>query len=157
MFLRTARKNKQKLFYSLQGDNLPEYELDANGDVVFEEIDGVLTPIETGDSFTSYDAPVEFKGNISFYTGWNYPGVWGITLGNADAILQMDINEIPIDETSRIWYKSTPKTKTVNVYDETEQRMVQRVVTDADSADFSVSRIIPSLHYVRYVLKGIEK
>lgn len=157
MFLRTARKNKQKLFYSLQGDNLSEYELDANGDVVFEEIDGVLIPIETGDSFTSYDTPVEFKGNISFYTGWNYPGVWGITLGNADAILQMDINEIPIDETSRIWYKSTPRTKTVNVYDENEQRMVQRVVTDADSADFSVSRIIPSLHYVRYVLKGIEK
>ena len=155
--MRTARKNKQTLFYSLQGSNLPVYETDDNGNVVFEEIDGVLTPIETGDSFTSYDAPVEFKGNISFYTGWSFPGVWGITLGNADAVLQMDKNEIPIDETSRLWFQSEPKTKTVNVYDETQHEMVQRVVTDADSADFLVSRVIPSLHYVRYVLKGIEK
>jgi len=35
--------------------------------------------------------------------------------------------------------------------------MVEITVTDADSADFSVSRVIPSLNQVRYVLKGIEK
>ena len=157
MFLRTSRKNKQELLYSLQGDTVPVYEVDDEGKVVYEEIDGEMVPVETGDSFTGYQEPVTFFGNLSFYTGWNYPGVWGVTLNNADAILLMDKNELPIDETSRIWFQSTPAEKTVQVYDETEGKMVEKTVIDADSADFSVSRIIPSLSHVRYVLKGIEK
>ena len=145
------------MLYSLQGETIPIYETDDQGNIVYEEIDNVQVPVETGDSFTGYDTPVDFKGNLSFYTGWNYPGVWGITLGNADAILLMDKDEIPIDETSMIWYKSTPKTKEVDVYDKSQQKMVKRTVVDSDSADFSISRIIPSLNQVRYVLKGIEK
>lgn len=155
--MRTSRKNKEKLFYSLQGMDIPAYATDDEGNVIFEEIDGVQVPVETGDRFTSYNEPVAFTGNLSFYTGWNYPGVWGITLGNADAILLMDKNEVPLDETSVIWYKSVPKTRTVQVYDEDQQMMVTRIVVDSDSADFSISRIIPSLNQVRYVLKGIEK
>ena len=69
----------------------------------------------------------------------------------------MDKNELPIDETSMIWYKSTPKTREVQVYDSDQQAMVTKTVVDSDSADFSVSRIIPSLNQIRYVLKGIEK
>lgn len=144
--MRTARKNKVKLLYSLQGDNIPIYETDDDGNIIYEDIDGEQIPVETGESFTGYQAPVTFYGNLSFYTGWNYPGVWGITLGNADAILLMDKDELPIDETSRIWFKSQP------VYKDAEKTIV-----DPDSADFSVSRIIPSINCVRYVLKGIEK
>ena len=144
--LRTAKKNKVKLLYSLQGENIPIYETDDEGNIVYEEIDGEQIPVETGDSFTGYQTPVIFYGNLSFYTGWNYPGVWGVTLNNADAILLMDKNELPIDETSRIWFQSEP------VYKDEEHTIV-----DPDSADFSVSRIIPSLNCVRYVLKGIEK
>lgn len=155
--MRTVQKNKVDLFYSLQGDDIPVYATDSEGNVLFEEIDGMQVPIETGDHFTSYQSPQGFAGNLSFYTGWNYPGVWGITLGNADAILLMDKDEIPIDETSVIWYKSEPKTRTVQVYDEDQQMMVTRTVVDSDSADFSISRIVPSLNQVRYVLKGIEK
>ena len=157
MRLRTSRKNKVDLKYSLQGESIPIYEVDSEGNVVYEEVDGVNVPVETGESFTGYEAPVGFTGNLQFYTGWNYPGVWGITLGNADAILLMDKNELPIDETSMIWYKSTPKTREVQVYDSDQQAMVAKTVVDSDSADFSVSRIIPSLNQIRYVLKGIEK
>lgn len=155
--MRTSRKNKVTLQYSLQGNNYPIYEMDAQGNIVYEEVDGVTVPVETGDEFTGYESPVEFTGNLSFYTGWNFPGVWGITLGNADAILLMDKNEIPINETSRIWYESDVKYKTAYVYDPIQQEMVPKQVVDADSADFSVSRIIPSLNQIRYVLKGIEK
>ena len=157
MRLRTSRKNKVDLKYSLQGVTIPIYEVDSEGNVVYEEVDGVNVPVETGESFTGYEAPVGFTGNLQFYTGWNYPGVWGITLGNADAILLMDKNELPIDETSMIWYESTPKTREVQVYDSDQQAMVTKIVVDSDSADFSVSRIIPSLNQIRYVLKGIEK
>lgn len=153
MSLRTSRKNKQKLLYSLQGDMIPIYETDDEGEIIYE--DGI--PVKSGDSFVGYQEPVEFYGNLSFYTGWNYPGIWGVTLNNADAILLMDKNELPIDETSRIWFESEPVVKTVNVYDEDTGQMVEKTVTDADSADFSVSRIVPSLNCVRYALKGIEK
>ena len=155
--MRTSRKNKVKLFYSLQGDDNPIYELDSSGNIVHEEINGHNVPVETGDFFTGYETPVEFYGNLSFYTGWNYPGVWGITLNNADAILLMDKNELPIDETSRIWFQTEPTEKTVYVYDKTQGKMISQIVVDPDSADFSVSRIIPSLNQVRYVLKGIER
>ena len=155
--MRTSRKNKVDLLYSLQGETVPIYEVDSEGNVVYEEIDGVQVPLETGESFTGYEEPVAFKGNLQFYTGWNYPGVWGITLGNADAILLMDKNELPINETSMIWYKSIPETKEVQVYDEEQQTMVTKVVVDPESADFSISRIIPSLNQIRYILKGIEK
>lgn len=177
MPLRTARKNKVRLFYSLQGEDIPVYETDSDGNIVYEEIDGQLIPVETGDFHTGYKPPVEFFGNLSFYTGWNYPGVWGVTLNNADAILLMDKNELPIDETSRIWLKSEP------VYFVNEWKSVQKdyvdtsgrylilpdnnrlavnhyehiIIVDPDSADFTVSRIIPSLNQVRYVLKGVEK
>ena len=155
--MRTSRKNKVDLLYSLQGDTVPIYEVDSEGNVVYEEIDGAQVPLETGESFTGYDEPIGFKGNLQFYTGWNYPGVWGITLGNADAILLMDNNELPINETSMIWYKSIPETKEVQVYDTEQQTMVTKVVVDPESADFSISRIIPSLNQIRYILKGIEK
>ena len=146
MPLRASRKNKQKLLYSLQGADVPVYETDDEGNIVYMEIDGVQVPVETGETTTGYQRPVVFYGNLSFYTGWNYPGVWGFTLNNADAILLMDKNELPIDETSRIWFNSEP----------TYLDDLQTIV-DPDSADFSVSRVIPSLNQTRYVLKGIEK
>lgn len=157
MELRTSRKNKVELLYSLQGETLPIYATDEEGNVLFEEIDGEAVPVETGENFTAYQKPIKFKGNLSFYTGWNYPGVWGITLGNADAILLMDKNELPINETSMIWYDSKPKYKEVKIYDSEQQMMVTKTVVDSDSADFSISRIIPSLNQIRYILKGIEK
>lgn len=175
--LRTAKKNKVKLLYSLQGENTPIYETDDEGSVVYEEIDGEQVPVETGESFTGYQKPVIFYGNLSFYTGWSYPGVWGVTLNNADAILLMDKNELPIDETSRIWFQSEPRYiangtqieegaymdtsgKYLILPDGNRLALNKResvVVVDPDSADFSVSRIIPSLNCVRYVLKGIER
>ena len=155
--MRTSRKNKDELKYSLQGDTFPIYETDAQGNVVYEEIDNVNVPVETGDDFVGYLTPVDFTGSLAYYTGWNYPGVWGVTLGNADAILLMDKGEIPITETSVIWHKSPVKYKTVQVYDETLNQMTTKQVVDADSADFKVSRVIPSLNQVRYVLKGIER
>ena len=142
--MRTARKNKQRMYYSLQGDVYPVYERDDNGEIIYDEIDGVQVPRETGESETSYGDPVEFKGNISFYIGWGYARIWGITMGDADAILLMDKNEIPIDETSRIWYRTEPDYK-------------QDGTVDADSADFTVSRVLPSIGHVRYLLKGNDR
>ena len=142
--MRTSRKNKQIMYYSSQGDVFPIYEKDENGNVIYDEIDGESVPRETGESETSYDDPIQFLGNISFYIGWGYARIWGITMGDADAILLMDKNEIPIDETSRIWYQTVPDYK-------------QDGTVDADSADFTVSRILPSIGHVRYLLKGNDR
>jgi len=146
MSMRTARKNKVKLLYSLQGQLVPNYLKDDQGNIVYETIDGTQVPVETGESEVGYQTPVEFFGNISYYTGWSYPAVWGITLNTGDAILLMDKDEIPIDKTSRIWHESEP------VYLDDKKTIV-----DPDSADFTVSRVLPSLNSVRYVLKGIER
>lgn len=142
--MRTSRKNKQIMWYSLQGDVAPIYERDENGRVIYDEIDGERIPRETGESETEYSDPVRFLGNISFYIGWGYARIWGITLGDADAVLLMDKDEIPIDETSRIWFQTEPEYKDDGTI-------------DADSADFTVSRVLPSIHQVRYLLKGNDR
>ena len=69
--MRTARKNKQKMFYSLynKGMSKPIYETDEYGNIKYMDIkldDGevVTVPVESGTKTVNYDTPVEFKANI---------------------------------------------------------------------------------------------
>ena len=132
------------MYYALQGEVIPIYEKDETGEIIYDEIDGEQVPRETGESYTEYTKPVKFYGNVSFYIGWGFARIWGITLGDADAILLMDKDEIPIDETSRVWLQTKPEFR-------------EDGTVNADSADFTVSRVLPSLHHVRYLLKGNDK
>ena len=71
---------------------------------------------------------------------------YGLSVADYDAVLIMQKNEIPVTETSRIWFES------VVGYTDTSQTIV-----DGDTADFRIVAIKPSLNTVKYVLKRIEK
>ena len=139
----TSLANKQKLWYALQGDVVPKYERDSEGNIIYDEIDGEQVPRQTGEYDTLYHPPVEFIGNISFELGWGFAHVYGITLGDADAILLMNLHELPIDETSLIWFQNEPE------YNDG--------VVDPASANFRVSKVLPSKRFVRYALKGLDR
>ena len=66
----TLEQNKQKMFYSLQGEEIPIYETDSDGNIIYyEESDGNRIPLETGETEIGYSEPVEFFSNIAMSGG----------------------------------------------------------------------------------------
>lgn len=173
----TLAQNKRKLFYALQIGDVPVYETDADGNIIYyESSDGNMIPILTGETSVGYGSPVEFFGNLSMSGGEIRDEEYGLSVSDYDAILIMQKNEIPITETSRIWADSKIEkkyemsendilkdSKGENILDLRKNQIVTvnklglGTVTDGDTADFRIVAIKPSLNTVKYVLKRIEK
>ena len=144
--MRLLEKNKQKMKYSLQIGEVPIYERDEEGNIIYIDVDGQKVPVETGETEIGYSDPVEFMGNIAMSGGEAEAKSFGVDISAYDAILLMEKDRIPIDETSLIWHTSE-----VQYTDE------QNTVVDRKSADYSSKRVQPSLNFTRYLLKRIVK
>lgn len=144
--MRLLRKNKQKMKYSLQIGEVPIYERDEDGNIIYIEVDGKKVPVETGETEIGYSDPVEFMGNIAMSGGEAEAKSFGVDISEYDAILLMEKDRIPIDETSLLWHTSE-----VKYVDE------QNTVVDRKSADYSIKRVQPSLNFTRYLLKRTVK
>ena len=135
--MRLLEKNKQNLKYALQVGEVPVYERDEDGNIIYIEVDGQKVPVETGETE---------PGNIAMSGGEAEAKSFGVDISEYDAILLMEKNRIPIDETSLIWHTSK-----VRYIDE------QNTIVDRKSADYSIKRVQPSLNFTRYLLKRIVK
>ena len=60
--MRTLNKNTQKMYYANQDRVVPIYEY-------YEDEDGNMIPLDTGETKLVYGEPIEFKGNISLSNG----------------------------------------------------------------------------------------
>lgn len=139
-------KNKQDLKYALQIGEVPIYERDEEGNIIYIDVDGQKVPVETGETEIGYDKPVDFRGNIAMSGGEAEAKSFGVDISEYDAVLLMEKDRIPIDETSLIWHTSE-----VQYTDE------QNTVVDRKSADYSIKRVQPSINFTRYLLKRIVK
>lgn len=144
--MRLLEKNKQNLKYALQVGEVPIYERDEDGNIIYIEVDGQKVPVETGETEPGYSNPIDFRGNIAMSGGEAKAKSFGVDISEYDAILLMKKNRIPIDETSLIWHTSK-----VRYIDE------QNTIVDRKSADYSIKRVQPSLNFTRYLLKRIVK
>lgn len=144
--MRLLEKNKQNLKYALQVGEVPVYERDEDGNIIYIEVDGQKVPVETGETEPGYSNPIDFRGNIAMSGGEAEAKSFGVDISEYDAILLMKKNRIPIDETSLIWHTSK-----VRYIDE------QNTIVDRKSADYSIKRVQPSLNFTRYLLKRIVK
>lgn len=144
--MRLLEKNKQKMKYSLQIGEVPIYERDEEGNIIYIDVDGQKVPVETGETEIGYDKPVDFRGNIAMSGGEAEAKSFGVDISEYDAVLLMEKGRIPIDETSLIWHMSE-----VQYADE------QNTIVDKKSADYTVKRVQPSLNFTRYLLKRIVK
>lgn len=146
--MRTLRKNKQRLYYALQLGEQPIYELDANGNKIVDYIDeeGNEYYRETGETEIVYSKPVSFFGNISMSSGESKIEEYGVDISNYDAVLVLDKDEIPITETSLIWFES-----------EIAYRDSARTNINPHSADFKVLAIKRSLNQFKAILGRITK
>lgn len=142
--------NKQKLYYALLQGTIPQYKLDKNGNKIVDYVDeetGETYYVETGTKIPVYSPAVEFKGNIAFAGADLLRQEFGISDENYEAVLVLNKGQIPITETSLIWFQTAPTTKTV---DETEY-------ADDSTADYRILRVIPSLNNDRYILAKVVK
>lgn len=136
--------NKQKLYYSMQGETVPVYEKDENGEIIYDEIDGEQVPRLTGDWQTQYQKPVMFYGNInSGNVGEARARAYGLSLNGYEAILCMRKGELPINEKTLIWYQTVPT-------------FLEDVTVNPQSADYQVKRCPPCLDEIVYLLKRLD-
>lgn len=139
-------RNKQKLKYALQNSEMPVYQTDEDGNIIYDNINGTKIPRETGESDIGYEMPVDFMANIAMSGGKAEAVEFGIDVSAYDATLICDKDAFPITETSLIWHKSEPTYKDI-----------AQTIVEPNSADYSVVKISQSLNFVKYVLKRITK
>ena len=64
--MRTARRIKQVMYYSLPEDKKPIYERDEQGNIIYDTMpDGEQVPRVVGESDIEFSMPIEFKNSIT--------------------------------------------------------------------------------------------
>lgn len=148
--MRTQLRNKQRLYYALLVDTIPQYDFDDEGNKIVDYVDeetGETYYVESGTRTPVYSTPVEFRGNIAFAGADLLRQEYGISDENYEAVLVLNKNEIPLQDTSLIWYQSDPGTKIVDSVE----------YADDSTADYRVLKSVPSLNNDRFILAKVVK
>lgn len=135
--MRLLAKNKQKMYFANQDKIVPIYE-------IYTDDDGNEYKLDTGDTKIVYGNPIEFFGNISMSGGESEAVEYGVDISSYSAVLVLPKNYLDISETSLIWHNTKP------VYDKDGN-------VDEHSADYSISKVSPSLNVDKYLLKKVVK
>lgn len=136
--MRTLNKNTQKMYYANQDRVVPIYEY-------YEDEDGNMIPLDTGETKLVYGEPIEFKGNISLSNGGEVEvQEFGLDIGSYSAILVTNKNYINLSETSLVWHSTEP-TKDIDGN------------TNEFSADYRVVKVSDSLNVSKYALQKVVK
>ena len=125
------------MYYALYSGEIPIYEY-------YTDSEGNIIPIDTGETTTGYELPVEFSGNIALSGGESEAQEFGLNLSDYQAVLVVGKNVLPIDETSLIWQNTEPKYNADGT-------------VDRFSADYTVVKVSPSLNIDKFVLKKVVK
>lgn len=110
------QRNKQKMYYSIPGEKVPIYKKDEDGNIeYFEDDDGTMLPVETGEYETQYSTPVMFRGCVCSQLEDAITRAWGSDNSNNFAVLVLskhskDANGNLIDfpNGTVIWRKYEP-------------------------------------------------
>ena len=103
----TLASNKQSMKYSLQGERVPVYETDEDGNIIYyTDSDGNQIPMETGEYTTGYSQPVSFFANINNKLNEVVWQDFGVDNSTEYAQLIVGKDELPLKVGSVIWKKS---------------------------------------------------
>ena len=157
--MRTLRRNQQSMKYALQIGEVPIYNRDENGEIIYEHYEdsdgniiyyedenGNRIPSETGEYEIGYSKPVSFFSSIAMSGGEAEAQEFGLSTSDYNATLLCQKGAYPIVEGSLIWTKSEVGYKDTN-----------NEIIDPISADYEVIKVSESLNFVKYVLKAVVK
>lgn len=143
----TLQQNKQKMFYALQVGQIPIYETDENGNIIYyTDNEGNKIPLETGETEIGYTDAIQFFGNISMSSGESEALEFGIDVSDYDATLIVDKGAIPINETSLIWFEN-----------DVGYKDVLHTIIDPNTADYKVLAVKPSINTSKFILGKLPK
>lgn len=141
--MRTPLKNKQSMKYALQIGEVPIYNRDENGEIIYEyyedsdgniiyyeDENGNKIPSETGEYEVGYSEPVDFAANINNKLNevvWENYGIDNST-NYAQIIASKD--ELPLKAGSVIWKKSEVGRKESGFVDDSTADYVVKGVAD---------------------------
>lgn len=97
--MRTLNKNTQKMYYANQDRVVPIYEY-------YEDEDGNMIPLDTGETKLVYGEPIEFKTNISNKLNEVKWAEYGIDESTNYAQIVASKGSIPLKVGTIIWKKS---------------------------------------------------
>lgn len=163
--MRTLRKNQQSMKYSLQIGEVPIYETDDDGNILYyEDKDKNKYHMETGEKEIVFGTPVEFQSNIAMSGGESEAQEFGLSQADYEAVALYANGMVPLVEGSLIWYESEPEYKYNGeeiafeiTNKDGEKETVYSTVPIETSADYRVIKISPSLSFTRAILKAITK
>ncbi len=141
--MRSLKKNQQRLQYSTYADRITIYERDEDGNIIYVDIDGEQVPVIAGE-IAGYNMPVIFFANIAMSGGESEAKEYGVNSTDYEAVIVTTDKSLLIDELSLIWHTTEPVLDTAGL-------------VDADSADYKVIAVKPSLNGVKYLLKKLPK
>ena len=141
--MRNLKKNMQKLWYGIYSGQITIYERDEDGNIVYADIDGEQVPSIAGE-IAVYNEPVIFFANIAMSGGESEAKEYGVNQTDYEAVIVTTDKTLPIDELSLIWHTTEPVMGTDGL-------------VDADSADYKVIAVKPSLNGMKYLLKKLPK
>ena len=143
--MRTARRIKQKMYYSNYQKEIPIYEKDSEGNIIYREMpDGTSIPLVTGETIQGYEEPIEFLNSITATLTEDELMAFG---GEKRAIAKMTFrkDEYPFMIGTLIWKKSAVK------YDSEGN-------VDPLSADYKVMGVLDEgQNFHRAILEKITK
>ncbi len=121
------------MHYSLQGEKVPIYETDEDGNIIYyEDADGNRIPLETGEHETGYSKPVSFFANINNKLNEVVWKDYGIDNSTNYAQIVASKDELPLKAGSVIWKKSEVcyKDDDKTIVDETTADYIVKGVAD---------------------------
>lgn len=146
--MRANKRLKQKMKYSLYMGEQPIYERDSAGNIVYIDIDGVQTPVETGEKAPQYSEPIEFMASISAKLNEMQAKEYGVDQSSiySEICLSNQEFQVQFKYGTLIWKNSDVVWEDVNLK-----------IPDKTSADYKVVGVLDEFqHYTKYLLERLN-
>lgn len=146
--MRTQKKNKQIMYYSLQDNITPIYKTDSEGNILYyTDSEGDKIPMRSGEKTLGYSTPIMFEANISNKLTEAKWEDYGVDRSTNYVQIIVNKNELPLKEGSVIWRNSKITYKDDN-----------NTVVDEKSADYIVKGVADEgLYEDLYLLQKVVK
>lgn len=149
--MRTARKNKQTIWWSKLSTETAEYKDCDDGTTLYTEIDGTQYQLETGVSTETYTTPVEATAHITPLGSESYARgnkalteFQGIDISPYEALIVEVKGTFEFDETTLVWQQHEPS-------------YLSDGTVDPLSADYRVRRVAYSLNNELFLMMRQER